>query len=130
MTESLREQMLKLGLLSEPEPQEVDWHEGSGLDPNILNELRNLSGEAKDQALEKWAIKSRVDGRRDGGRRYYFESRDGRIPFLELSDGAIKRLVKGELKVIQSSTGKTWLVKSDIAKSIASIDQAWVRSSS
>ena len=130
MTESLRDQMLKLGLISKPESQEVDWHEGSCRDPHMVKDLRNLSGEAKDRALEQWAIKSRVDGRRDGGRRYYFESRDGRIPFLELSDEAVKHLAKGEWKVIQSSAGKTWLVKKDIAKSIASVDPAWVRSSS
>ena len=119
MAGSLQEQMLKLGLVDEKQVQKVEGDKktprrakgrresrpkGGGLrrelvDARRLAEERIQRGADLDLETEKRIEVLINDGRRkgkvEGRRRFYFDSRDGRVPHLDLSDEVVGELESG-----------------------------------
>jgi uncharacterized protein YaiL (DUF2058 family) len=63
-----------------------------------------------------------------GRRRWYFEGRQERVPFLELSDEAAELLERGQAAIVQPpDRGPASLVPADAARRILELDPTWVR---
>ncbi len=69
----------------------------------------------------------RVQGRVHGRRRFYFETRDGRVPFLEFSDEVISGLESGRMGLSESPAGETTVVEGASAARIFDLDPDWLR---
>ena len=69
----------------------------------------------------------RLEGRIHGPRRFYFESRDGRVPFLEVSDETAGRLEVGRAALVESSEGALTIIQPDAAHKIVALDPKWLR---
>ncbi len=57
-----------------------------------------------------------------GARRFCYVNRSNRVPFLEVSDDAARRLTRGELAIIETEDGKVGLVPGAAAREIAELD--------
>jgi len=62
-----------------------------------------------------------------GPRRFCYVNRSNRVPFIEVSDDAARRLTRGELAIVESEDGKVGLVKGPAAREIAELDADSVR---
>jgi hypothetical protein len=74
------------------------------------------------------AHKGKVDGKTRGQRRWYYVSRKGSVPYLELSDERVKELEQGQVAIAETDRGDAWLVTRACAEELAAIDPSWVRS--
>lgn len=81
---------------------------------------------------QKVAQAGRLEGRFRGGRRWYYVSRRGAVPYLEVNDDAVGRLESGQAAIVESPSGEVWLVDGDSARALASDERSggrdWVRS--
>ena len=78
--------------------------------------------------LFKLAQAGKVEGKTRGQRRWYYVSRSGNVPFLELSDEAARDLGDGHTAIAESERGEVWLVTRDAAEQLIAGDPAWIRS--
>jgi len=77
--------------------------------------------------IQQIVASGRVQGRVHGRRRFYFETRDGRVPFLEFSDEIITGLERGRVGLTESPAGDTVLVEGPSAARIFDLDPDWLR---
>ncbi len=63
-----------------------------------------------------------------GRRRYYYEARDGRVPYLELDDAIVGRLEKRGAAICEAPSGALTLVDGETAQRVAALDPSWLRS--
>lgn len=83
-----------------------------------------------DQLALKAARSGRVEKtemRTSGHRRWYFNTRQGALSWLELNDDAFTRIEDGRLAIVESPRGEAWLVGPEAAESLATIDATWLR---
>lgn len=78
--------------------------------------------------LFKLAQAGKVEGRTRGQRRWYYVSRAGNVPFLELSDEVARDLEQGHVAVAESERGEVWIVGRECADQLIAGDPAWIRS--
>ena len=88
---------------------------------------RTLSKE-ESQRLFKAAQAGRVEGKTRGPRRWYYVSRAGAVPYLEVSDEAMRELEQGNFAVAESERGEAWLVTRACAEVLIAGDPSWIRS--
>ncbi|MEZ4470111.1 MAG: DUF2058 family protein [bacterium] len=154
---SLKDQLLKLGLVSEKQARQSAHEQrvkkkSQGRDGAVAErEQRQQQAEQAQQArrdqdrdrerarqarLDARALihqindvveGGRLDGRTNGSRRFYYESRDGRVPLLELSDGAFDDLIAGRAAVAESPRGDARLITAEAARKVAALDRVWLR---
>lgn len=69
--------------------------------------------------------KAKIDER--GRRRFYFETRDGRVVYLALGDPENDQLQSGQLGIVESATGKVSVIDRETAARVAELDPEWIR---
>jgi len=60
-------------------------------------------------------------------RRWYFEARDGRIPYVAVDDELSHKLERGSAALVESPDGKMWTVSREAAERIDQLDRSWIR---
>ncbi len=88
------------------------------------NESVSPEVEAKIQAVVK---AGRRKGQIDGRRRFYFDSRDGRVPYLDLNEDVIGELETGAVALVESPAGQTSIITAEAAEEIMALDVDWLR---
>jgi uncharacterized protein YaiL (DUF2058 family) len=157
MANSLQEQMLKLGLVDEKQvrtaesqkqgerrPKGQGRRDARGRKESKCSDhakalssarqearKRQESGQTIDPELERRVEETVRMGRRkgqiDGRRRFYFDSRDGRVPYLDLSDEVIGELESGRAAIAESASGKTTIITAETAIAVMGLDVDWLR---
>ena len=69
--------------------------------------------------------RARIDDR--GNRRFYFETRDGRVVYLAMSEPQTADLAEGRMGVVESRAGKVTVVDRETAQRVAELDSDWIR---
>ncbi len=156
MSDSLRDQLLKAGLVSEKQArqaahaQRVDRKQQGRQGVEAEREQRKHKVEAEQQAKRE-SDRARESARRErvldretenrlrqtiasgrlektrGPRRFYFVTRDDRLPCLEVTDDVAQRLERGGAAITESPEGEWSIVDGDTARRVAEIDPAWLR---
>lgn len=157
MADSLREQMLKLGLVNEKQARQAKH------DKRVKNHDRGARGvEAEREAKRRQADEARRaqqqadrdreqarqreestregrfrvaqivesgawEGPVHGNNRFYYEARDGRIPYLDLSHEANNAVQNGQAAIAEAPNGKATVITADAATRVADIDRTWLR---
>jgi hypothetical protein len=80
----------------------------------------------REAALTVLASATRLGGA-SGGRRFYYESRDGRVPCIDLSDEAHRALSEGAMAVVETEAGEPRLLPAEAASRLAKAWPALVR---
>jgi len=62
-----------------------------------------------------------------GGRRWYYVSREGLVPFLEVAEDVAEQLGRGDLALVEAPGGETWAVRRETARRLVGLDRAWLR---
>lgn len=157
MGDSIKEQLLKMGLVSAKQAQEVGTEQRqsrrrkgrrrSGAEQGARQDERDRRSDAQrqaDRSREKarhaeqqaadagWQVaqiadSGRLTGRIEGRKRFYFEARDGRVPYVEVDAETMERLESGRVAVCESPDGKVSLIEGDAAARIAPLDRRWLR---
>lgn len=154
---SLRDQMLKAGLVSKKQArqsqhqQRVDKSKKGS--KGLAEERAQRRAAAEQRAAEKRAAdkqrgqdrnaeaearnaqhriaqivaggRARLDDR--GNRKFYFETRDGRVLYLAVSEQQSGDLGEGRLGIVESATGKISVVDRETARRVAELDAGWIR---
>lgn len=154
---SLRDQMLKAGLVSKKQARQSQHQrrvektkKGSrGLaeeraQKQAAVEQQQAKKRAQDKQREQ-ARNERTDARNAqqrigqivaggrkklddrGNRSFYFETRDGRVLYLSVSDQQQGDLVDGRLGIVESPTGKVSVIDRETARRVAELDATWIR---
>lgn len=87
---------------------------------------RRQDGKAEVDRLKQIVSSGRLNGA-DGRRKYYFETRDDRVVYLNVSDDAQQRLESGKAAIVESPKGKTTVINADSAQRVAELDGRWIR---
>ncbi|MCA9527267.1 MAG: DUF2058 family protein [Myxococcales bacterium] len=154
---SLKDQLLKLGLVSEKQARQTaheqrvkkktQGREGAAAerdqrqrDAETAQQARREADRDRERARQARQDQKalvhqindvveggKVDGRINGNRRFYYESRDGRVPLIELSDQAFDDLVAGRAALAESPRGEVRVITPDAARKVAALDAAWLR---
>ncbi len=82
---------------------------------------------ARDAEALGIARGGKVEGRTVGHRRWYWQARGAGLPFLEVNEETHGRLERGEIALIESPRGESWLVEAEAARRLAAIDPSWIR---
>lgn len=123
---SIKDQLLQMGLVT-PAQAEAGERRGG----------RGRRGEAKggeapaaaDEALIARIVEAgRVEAPAGGRRRFYYESRDDRVLYVELQDALASRLEKRDAAICEAPDGTITVVDADTARRIAALDRRWLRS--
>ena len=88
---------------------------GESIDPQVTSQV--------EAAVRAGRRKGSVEGRR----RFYFDSRDGRVPYLELNDEVISEIETGAVAIVESESGKTAIITADAAVAVMTLDVDWLR---
>lgn len=91
-------------------------------DANAVEDARNLQNQISQIVA---GGRTRLDHR--GRRRFYFETRDGRVLYLALSDPENDKLQSGQLGIVESDAGKVSVVDRGTAERVAGLDARWIR---
>jgi len=156
MAGSLGDQLLKMGLVNEKQAKKARHEqrqenkkrgrqgvEDSRMDRRaalIANQenqrqkdrTRELSRQEKSDKLAEQhrllqIVRSGVvKGRTGGRRRFYYESRDGRVPYLEVNDEVLEALEAGAMALAEDLDGRTSIIDRSSAARIAEIDPNWL----
>lgn len=157
MGDSIKEQLLKMGLVSAQQARKVgaDQHKSrkkKGRKQAGAEDAARQADRARDEAerragdrerekarhaeqqaaAEVWRVaqiaeSGRVSGRTNGPKRFYFEARDGRLPYVEVDPETLGRLEGGRVAVCESPDGAVSLVEAEAAARIAELDRRWLR---
>ena len=135
MSDSLREQMLRLGLVSVTHDSHSEHKRNAAMEvmpttvltPEEEKKISGLTEVDRDLLMREWVSASKLRERTRGPQRYYFDSRAGTVAYLELSEKVIKDLRARALCIVESPAGETWLVPFRDAQRIAIVDKRWIR---
>jgi uncharacterized protein YaiL (DUF2058 family) len=75
------------------------------------------------QQIEQIIETGRVAGRVTGRRRFYYESLDGRVPYVEVSDEAINDLQNGRIAFVEQADGRVTFITREAAERIHALDR-------
>ena len=78
--------------------------------------------ERVDQIVATGRVKIRF-----GHRRYYFDSHDGRVPYLAMDDEAADQLDRGAVAIAQAPDGDVVLIDRQAAARVRDLDASWIR---
>jgi uncharacterized protein len=153
---SLRDQLLKMGLVDETQAKKAAHdkrrsNKKKGRD-GVQAERAQRSAEQEQQAQAKRAAdKTREQERagtretaerthqaqqilesgrvrlKSGRRRFYYESRDGRVPYVEMDDRQAAQIEGGALALCETPDGRVSLVNAESAARLAEISPEWMR---
>jgi len=137
----LREQLLKAGLITEAQAAHTEDNgprTGRGRRRRGGSRNRDTRRVERREAVEVTpegaasAAELASEGKADvkpqrGGRRWYYVSRDGLVPYVELSDAVADKLARGDLALAESPDGDAWFVYREAALRILELDPAWIR---
>ena len=134
----LRDQLLKAGLVTAEQAKKAEAppertrpprpprRDGGPGRPEPQPERAAPTGTPKEIAE-----RGRLDGRFRGGRRWYYISRRGVVPCLELNDDAVGRLESGAAAIAESPNGDAWLIDAAAARALADDERGggrdWLR---
>lgn len=153
---SLQEELMKARLVDKKQRKkaahEKRVHQSKvgreGLEKEKQEKERRLKAQAEEKRLKdrqideerKKALEQASSGNRlksliaeatlqgfGGARRFSYVNRNNRVPFLEVSDDAARRLTRGELAIIETKEGKVGLVPGAAAREIVELDGEIVR---
>lgn len=157
MADSIKEQLLKMGLVSAQQAQQAstekrqtrkrkgrkqsgaeraarqaerDRRDGRRRDADRQREkARHADQQA---AAEGWRVgqiadSGRLSGKVEGNKRFYFETRDGRLPYVEVDAETRAALESGRAAVCESPDGAVSLIEGQAAARIAELDRRWLR---
>lgn len=153
---SLQEELMKAKLVDKKQRKkaahEKRVHKSKVGREGLEQEKREKAARQKARQQEKRARDRRLDAEREkareaeggenrlrsllagatlqgfgGPRRFCYVNRRNRVPFVEVSDDAAARLVRGELAIVESADGKVGLVPGPAAREIAELDADSVR---
>jgi len=131
MTDSIKEQMLKMGLVTadqvSAEPRQDRGRNQSGAEPRAGDRPRATQATAEAGLVARIADSGRLAGKTEGRNRFYFETRDGRVPYIEIGQETVARLASGRAAVCESPEGAVSLVDGEAAARIAALDRGWLR---
>lgn len=156
MAGTLADQLLKMGLVSEKDAKKAAHQQRVGKKQKGRAQIEAERAERRKQAearqqQQQAADKARGEAERAaqasrevqlqvaqivqsgkvkagrGFRRFYFESRDDRVPYVEVADDVAERVERGDVAVTESPTGEVELVGRDAAARIAELDRSWLR---
>ncbi len=157
MADSIKEQLLKMGLVSAKQAQQADTdqrksrkrkgrkrtsaeraarqdaHDRRDADQRAADRAREQARHADQQAeADGWRVgqiaeSGRVSGKTSGRKRFYFEARDGRLPYVEVDPETLGRLESGRVAVCESPEGAVSLIEGEAAARIAALDRRWLR---
>lgn len=124
---SIKDQLLQMGLVSAAQA------EGAGRRGERRGKRAERADDeapaTADEALIARIVEAgRVEAGSGGRRRFYYESRDDRVPYLELPDALASRLEKREAAICEAPDGTVSVVDADTARRIAALDRRWLRS--
>jgi uncharacterized protein YaiL (DUF2058 family) len=89
-----------------------------------------MGGEAarrrEKDALEI-ARRGRLELRGAGHHRWYFGSRRGALPWLDVPDEVAHRLGDGRAAIVEAPTGQPFAVDADAAARLEALDPRWIR---
>lgn len=147
----LREKMLKAGLITEAQATKAEAERprgaagpGHGGGPRAGGGGKRRGGRGRGrrgrddapaspeasadatQVAEASRIAINLKGGR-GSRRWYYVSREGLVPFVELTEDAAEQLDRGDVALVESPEGVAWLVPREAAHRLARLDGAWLR---
>ncbi len=90
---------------------------------------RQAEIEARECALrvQQIAQTGSYNKRWNGPKMFYFVSRDGHVPYLEVSEEVQGLLERGGLAIAESPDGEVSLIERDAAERIAELDGSWLR---
>ncbi len=153
----LREQMLKLGLVSEKQAKAASHKDRvrkkkkgrRGVEADRAarsSEQHARTQEQREQDRSREAARQetvqsktagervaaivdsgRLTGRTEGRRRWYFERRDGRVSYLEVTEDVQGRLESRQARIAESPEGALTLVDAEAARRVAELDASWLR---
>ena len=156
MAGSISDQLLKMGLVDEKQAKQAKHRqrqenskkgrrgvEAARVDRRALLEANQAQARQADKDRERGrqdevALREAqnriaqivqsgsVRGRTGGRKRFYYESRDGRVPYLELNDETVDGLDKGSIALAEEPSGRIVLVDGDCARRIAELDPMWL----
>lgn len=93
-----------------------------------------MSHSLKDQLLGLGLVKveqvvesGKLSGKTHGPRRFYYVSRDGRVPYATVSDDIASGLQSGRVGLVESPDGVLTFIDGKTARQVADIDRAWLR---
>jgi uncharacterized protein YaiL (DUF2058 family) len=156
VSDSLREQLLKAGLVTEQQARQSAHNQRTDRKKQgreVVEAERQARREkvAAEQQAKREADRQREASRRTsavdretenrvrqivtsgklertrGPRRFYFLTRDDRVPFVEIGDEVGARLERGQAAVAESPEGELTLIDGDSAKRVAELDPTWLR---
>ena len=153
---SLRDQLLKMGLVDEAQAKKAahdrrrtNKQKGrAGVQAERAERSAELEQQAQDKrradkAREQARAETREDAERrnqaqqilesgrvsikSGRRRFYYESRDGRVPYLEMDEQQAAQIEKGALALCETPDGRISLANAEAAARLAELAPEWLR---
>jgi len=85
-----------------------------------------LDDETKGR-LKQLAQSGKLEGRTRGQRRWYYTSRRGVVPYLEVSDEVIQLLEQGGAAIAEAPSGDAWLITRECAQKLHEAHQDGAR---
>jgi uncharacterized protein YaiL (DUF2058 family) len=84
-------------------------------------------GRRQEQEALELARKGRLELRGSGQQRWYFASRRGALPWLDVPDPVAQRLTDGRAAIVEAPSGQPLVVDSDTAGRLEVLDSRWIR---
>jgi uncharacterized protein len=153
----LKSQLLKKGLVSQKQAKKVAHQERveakqGGREAKDLEEEARRKALAAEAERKREADRAREHARRDAqeqrnealrivqiaksgrldpdgrpNRRWYFVTRDGRIPYLMVDEGLGRRLESGAAALVEAPEGQAWAVTRETAQRLHELEPSWIR---
>lgn len=124
----LRDKLLQAGLVSPEQAQRAEEAAARPSGRRKRKAARQKGGSADGGDPLQVAKDGRRGGKTRGPRRWYYVSRAGKVPYLEVSDDLVKELEQGKAAIAETEGGDVWLVTSECAERLSRIDSSWIRS--
>ncbi|MFO0751085.1 MAG: hypothetical protein U1F43_36235 [Myxococcota bacterium] len=112
--------------LGDPQRERSAEHAASEQQRAQSGAAPKLDGEAALRARQI-ALSGKLDGRFRGQRRWYYTSRRGVVPYLELNDEAVGLLESGGAGLAEAANGEAWLVTAECAQKLREVGGEWLR---
>ncbi len=134
----LREQLLKAGLVSEGQVRKAARSAGAkGHEARKKGPRRGAQaapraepggqGPAQARTLKRMLQSFRLAGNTRGTRRWYWERRDGTIPYLEINEAVAAKLEQGLAAIAEDDEGRSCLIDAEGARKLEEAAPEWVR---